>query len=104
MTRKEQSRIRNWNKLRLSGITIDTRVITDEEKILIDNIKDNITKLLKNWDNNSKSLGFNVKRYSLFIKNDIHWELWKSNITMNEIKFLIHDINENELFKIKQTL
>lgn len=54
MTRTEAQK-RNFAKYRLSGIQLpDNFLLTNEELITINIIKDTIKKLLDKWDNNSK--------------------------------------------------
>jgi len=58
-----KARQRNWLLMRLIGAhsIFFNKVITIEEKVIMDNIKDQIKILIDNFGESSKQLGFKVK-------------------------------------------
>lgn len=55
MPTKEQIRTRNWNKARLMGFCLDTRVLTPIEKLLYQKAMDSLKALELGWDSNTES-------------------------------------------------
>lgn len=52
----EQKRVRNWQKLRLSGITINRNVLSPSEQFEWDTLMLIRNRLLSNWDNETELL------------------------------------------------
>ena len=80
MTKQELARHRKWNKVRLSGMSFDTRVLTEQELALLEKIQNLKDELLQHWDPNSKLLGLKVERYNVYLNGG----LYKLNISYKE--------------------
>jgi len=80
MTKQELARHRNWNKARLSGMSFDTRVFTEQELALLQKIQNLKEELLQHWDFNSKLLDLKVERYNVYLNNT----MYKVNISYKE--------------------
>lgn len=64
MTEQEKARTRNWNKARLMGITINSSILTDIEKLIAHQILQLRDRLIENWDENSEEfLGHSLKPF-----------------------------------------
>lgn len=100
MTKQELARHRNWNKVRLSGMSFDTRVLTEQELALFEKILSLKDELLQHWDSNSKLLGLKVERYNVYLNNTTY----KVNISYKEAlyfkKHLAYDEESVEIRKI----
>ena len=53
---KENIRIRNWQKMRLMGMTIDMRVLTDEEVVYCRELLYFRDYLIEHWDRETEIL------------------------------------------------
>lgn len=104
--KRELASNRNWVKARLISITAGLgkkELHTEEELEIINHILSLKNKLLLRWDDNSRKLGMNIKRYDLLIKNDDgEFEIWKQDIPHNEASFLVRELNKNN-YKIRKT-
>lgn len=63
MNKQQLARQRNWQKFKLTGITLNKHVFTEEEQEELIKIKTSILKLLNNWDDNSEKLGLTPSKY-----------------------------------------
>lgn len=101
---KEQSKkakvatSRNMNKARLTGFILDVNVLTDLEKFKVQKIREHINLLLRDWDENSKNLGMEVKRYILRAREskEEEFKIWNTNMTRKEINFLTSHYTKQE--------
>lgn len=84
ITKQELARIRNWNKARLCGITIDRRGLTSTEMAIFENAMNSIRTILKIYDRGYGELGLNSDppRYDIILNKT----LWRQNISYNETK------------------
>jgi hypothetical protein len=72
MVNKSQfTKRRNWTKLRLSGMQIDTSCLTNEEKEKWQKCKYLIHELIDNFEENSSKFGLNVVRYKITHRNAV---------------------------------
>lgn len=97
----EKSRLakqRNWQKSRLLGITFDMSVLTDSEIQLMSNINSLRQQLIQNWEENSKSLGLKIKRYDLYIREQLRF----SNVPINTVRFYTRGLEKHEYNIIKR--
>jgi len=65
MNKIERARIRNWTKARIMGLIVGMNnpiVLTDRELEIISEIEELKNLLLKEWDDNSVTLGMKVKK------------------------------------------
>ena len=84
LTKQELARIRNWNKARLIGITINKKGLTTTELALFQNAMTSIHILLSIYDKGYEELGLNSDppRYNVMING----VLWKENIPYSQTK------------------
>ena len=57
MTKQKLAQARNWSKFRLTGIHIDTKGLTDNEREIVQAINNLRQMLFREWDKNSELLG-----------------------------------------------
>ena len=71
MTKQELTRIRNPIKWRLSGYTFpnNKEVLTQEEILIISEMRLLHKRLMNNWDENSKELGLKVPEHKCYMHN-----------------------------------
>lgn len=62
-TKQADARMRNWNKARLKGqFLLNPNLLTYKERWLYNSIRVMVRVLLKDWDNNTKILGFKTRK------------------------------------------
>lgn len=59
--KQQFARRRNWQKARIMGMHIDTRVMTPKEQVIAKQINSLRKELIKNWTEGSIELGLNAK-------------------------------------------
>lgn len=64
---KEYSTRRNWTKARLTGFKLDRDVLTITETKTVDKIDSLISELLEHWDEGSRELGIELKRFNVTV-------------------------------------
>ena len=96
MTR-EQAQRRNYLKFRLLGSVLNTDNVplSDEENATITDIKNNISNLISNWDNNSK-LFVTDKKSTLFKK----YKCW-CGLKTNVLRKML-DYDNTEIYVCKK--
>lgn len=68
MTRQQASE-RNNLKRRLIGSVIDARhpALSEDERDIIKEINDNVSRLISKWDDTSEMLGFNIRPHKCIL-------------------------------------
>lgn len=62
MIKQELARQRNWQLARLLGITFNKEVLSEEEKLHVEEIKRIVRILLDNWDTGTRQVGLTPSR------------------------------------------
>lgn len=101
MEKKELARIRNWTKARLISFKFNTKGLTSEEKVEINNIRSSIENLLDAWDDRSRELDLKIVRYDLYVTNAGIETLWKRGVPYSTIRFLIKGLSKEQYRIVK---
>jgi len=62
VNKQRRAQVRNYTKMRIVGSHINKSGLTQKEKIIVKKIETLKKELIDNWEENSKILGFNVKK------------------------------------------